>query len=573
MKPRRNWWSATMLLAVTLLFSTPASAQLLRGRALLPSDSLPAAGAVIMLIDSTGAIVGRALADERGAFTLHAPAGGSYQLRGLRIGFRPSTSDRFIVAANGVTTHNLSMVGSAVVLAATHVVADSRCASYRDSATMAYLAWEEARKALLSSSLARASSVFEMDLVKFEQRFSASGDALISNTETETSGRTTKPFTAFAEARLASDGYVTRDETGVLYAAPDEEVLLSDSFAETHCMRLEVSSSAQDTIVLAFTPTPARTLPDVAGRLVIERATGRLRRLEFSYVNVTREEEKAHAGGTINFRMLPTGSWIVDRWALRLPIFERRIVRAFKGGSTINTSRAFDELRQELIAVQIAGGEVQRIAQGTRVIWTGPQAQLLGRILDSAGTPVANAGVTVLGANSKATSDRDGWVRGPMVRPGRKQLRVGTPVQDSLVLPPVIADVDVVSDSSGPGWLVRVPTRAQSISAVCPRQNASLHGLLRGTTRSRGGERLANASVKVAWSELDIGAVTAPSLSTKSSSIGDYLICGIPLDRLLTITLRDADKDIGEVKLILHSTEGMTVKDLQLGTVLSSKVP
>lgn len=539
-------------------------AQVVRGRALTLTDSQPVAGAVVLLVDSTGANAARALADERGLFTLRAPASGTYTLRALRIGFRPSTTAPFVAPRGELITRNITMSGAAVVLDVSRVVADSRCAAYRDSATAAYRVWEQARTALMSSVLARASTAYEMDIVRVQQRFNVRGDSLLSSTEAEQHGNTTRPFVAVAAERLASEGYVTRDASGVLYAGPDEEILLSDSFAETHCMRLEDQGAGPGTIALTFTPIPERRLPDITGRLSIDRRTGLLRRLDYTYVNLPPEERTAGAGGTTSFRMLPSGGWLVDRWSIRMPVFQQRLVTTFVPGATIRDGSTRMETRMEVVATQTEGGEVHRIVQGANVIWTGPQVPFVGRLIDSSGAPVPNATVSVLGARLSATSDSAGQVRGPATRPGRKQLRIAVPLLDSLALPPLISQVTV--DSSAAGWIVRLPTRAQWLATVCVAEKRANDktGFLRGTTRARDGGRLGNATVVVSWWEVAAGSFLQRTLKTVSSSTGDYELCEVPLGSPLTVTVRGTDS-FGTQESKIEPWEGFVVKDLRAG--------
>lgn len=538
--------------------------QVVRGRALTPTDSQPVSGAVVLLVDSTGATAARALADERGSFTLRAPTSGTYSLRALRIGFRPSSTEPFVASRSEITMRNVVMNGAAVVLDVRRVVADSRCAAYRDSATAAYRVWEQARTALLSSLIARASNAYEMDIVRVQERFTVRGDSLLSSTEAEQHGSATRPFVAFAAERLAHDGYVTRDAGGVLYAGPDEEILLSDGFAETHCMRVDDSGAEPGTIALAFTPTPERRLPDIAGRLTIDRATGLLRRLDYRYVNLPADETNAGARGTTSFRMLPSGSWLVDRWSISMPVYEQRLAKTFVPGASIRDGSTRMDTRLEVVATQTDGGQVHRIAQGGRVIWTGPQAPFVGRLVDSSGAPVANAAVSVLGTRLTATSDSAGNVRGGATRLGRKRLRIAVPLLDSLALPPVLVDVTV--DSATAGWLVRLPTRAQWLARVCAAEKRAKPntGFLRGTTRTISGGRLASATVVVVWWEVGAGSFLARRLTTVSSSTGDYELCDVPLGSPLNLTVRGTDASFGTLDVRIETWEGFAVKDLRV---------
>src|SRR5690242_5627089 len=77
--------------ALTLLPAV-TSAQIVRGDVKVRGDTAGVSGVVVLLLDSAGATVGRALTDARGDYRIVAPSAGTYRLRTMRVGFRPDTS-------------------------------------------------------------------------------------------------------------------------------------------------------------------------------------------------------------------------------------------------------------------------------------------------------------------------------------------------------------------------------------------------------------------------------------------------------------------------------------------------
>src|SRR5450631_572268 len=73
-------------------------AQTVRGIVTLP-DSSRAAGVIVVANDAKGAIAARALTGESGSYELRLPGAGRYDVRVLRIGFRPTVVPAFDLAA------------------------------------------------------------------------------------------------------------------------------------------------------------------------------------------------------------------------------------------------------------------------------------------------------------------------------------------------------------------------------------------------------------------------------------------------------------------------------------------
>lgn len=225
-------------------------------------DSVSVAGAIVTLLDSAGAPLARALADDGGRFAMRLPAAGRYAFQVLRLGVTPTLDAPFTVAAGAIVERTVVVTGRPVSLRAVRVVAEQQCLG-ADSTSAAFAVWEEARKALLASQLTRLTRAYTMDFELFTNRQSSDAREPPTLTREERRSATLRPFATLPPEQLVFDGYVERNNNGDVYYAPDEEVLLSEAFAATHCLKLLADSGSAGLVRLGFTPVPDRRLPDI----------------------------------------------------------------------------------------------------------------------------------------------------------------------------------------------------------------------------------------------------------------------------------------------------------------------
>ncbi|CAN5331760.1 hypothetical protein BH20GEM2_BH20GEM2_18930 [soil metagenome] len=179
----------------------------------------------------------------------------------------------------------------------------------------------------------------------------------------------TLPFASLPAAELAAGGYVQAGPEGTYYYAPDADVLLSDTFLDGHCFRVERGEGTERGLIgLAFEPVeprgqPARGRTEIEGVLWLDRASAELRSLEYRYRDVPHDVPTDRLGGRVEFDRLPDGSWIVRRWWVRMPIVETRRDRFRKpdGGAVQERERSV------LTGLKEEGGEVveARLAEGS----------------------------------------------------------------------------------------------------------------------------------------------------------------------------------------------------------------
>lgn len=305
-------------------------------------DGGPVAGALVALIDARDSVVAEGLSTESGIRTLRAIPG-TYRVRVRRIGYLPFVSSPVTVPRPGEL--GLRVESPRVVLEGIVVNSKSQCRRKDPNAAALASVWDEIDKALRSSQLTLSDLKGMGKARTYRKDVSSDGTVISADTTLFTIG-TRRPFGAIDPAILAEKGYVQGDEqNGWSAYAPDETVLLSDQFAETHCFRLIREADRPGQIGVAFEPAPHRKVPDIIGVLWVDQKTAELREVIFQFVSA-QALTRFTAGGYTRFRRVSSGAWIVDEWLLSLP----------KVGMT--QSRALQPRYYELGRLDIGGGIV-----------------------------------------------------------------------------------------------------------------------------------------------------------------------------------------------------------------------
>ena len=395
-----------------LLGTARADAQVLRGSVVGADGSTVVAGAVIALVDSVGATVARTLSDDRGAFRVSAPRAGTYRVRTLHVGTRPSMSEPLVLAAGASVAQTLR-TGGVIQLSAVMVAGSSDCRIRPDSSQRAFAAWEAARTALLAATVAAEDSALTMLVRRRRESVDADARELLHAELDERRVRAKQSFASIGAEALSRVGYVVRDSAGLVYHAPDASVLLSEQFADTHCLRPAPSDDAHRTLVgVEFMPVNVpRERTDVRGTFWLDSASSELRSIEFRYTNLPGVAERAGAGGTVRLARLPGGRWIVRDWQLRMPVFD--IEEAPRTTGSLSTAAARMP-RARLRSIDVATAEVLVATLDTTIVLDTratayvspyrPAARrdpvIVGIVTDSAGTPLAGVELTLAAADS-----------------------------------------------------------------------------------------------------------------------------------------------------------------------------
>lgn len=320
------------LAAAALIAGWPASAhaQTVRGR-VLGADGTAARGATVLLLDSAGATRGGAFVDAEGAFCITTSSPGRYVLEVQRIGLLSTRSQWFDLAAGQSVQISLTVPVEAIALPEIEAVGENRCGD--DTDPQVATVWEEARKALRAATLTAQSSLYRFEIRHHYRRLSVPSLRITRDSAVFQHRRHTgSPFTSLPADTLILRGFIQEKADGVFYNAPDADVLLSPTFADAFCFDL-TANRARNLIGLTFEPVQDRVRSSIKGTLWIDRGSSELRFIEYEYVgSEVRPGAQGLIGGRIDFRRLPDGPWIVDRWYIRMPLYAERRQVMMGGG-------------------------------------------------------------------------------------------------------------------------------------------------------------------------------------------------------------------------------------------------
>jgi hypothetical protein len=344
------------VLAALLSFVVPSAlpAQVVHGIVRDSASGAPAAGVLVSLVDPASGSRRVVLTDEDGRFTVAAPGAGRYALEAKRIGVRPQVTAPFELAAGEARDLSLTVAPVVARLAAVRVSGKSYCAERMREGAEAATLWEEVRAALTAARITRDRRGFPVTIATFRRTLDPSTGQIRSEERSERTGMTWDPFLAVAPSALSAHGYVVDDGAGnLVYLAPDVDVLLSDLFVRDHCFHAIQGRGAKEGMIgLAFEPMSARRVADIAGVLWLDSATRELRRLEYKYTRMPIDVDSPHLASYIDYARLPSGAWIVHRWAIRMP----RAARA-EGDGNRNPLVPSEPSRVRLVAILEEGGE------------------------------------------------------------------------------------------------------------------------------------------------------------------------------------------------------------------------
>jgi hypothetical protein len=311
----------------------------------------PVPVAFVTLQDSSGRRVAASLSDSAGAFHVTVARAGRYALRAERIGYRSALSPLLSLAAGQSVRHDITVAANPITVAEITVRKERGCAVRPQEGTIAAKLWEDVRKALTVTAWAAEGRMFYFDAVRYI-RFRNPTTLRVTRDSVLSRGITTgRPFISLAATRLAEHGYLENTDSGSYFFAPDAEALLSDSFLDTHCFRLELDPQRDDLLGLAFKPVKGNNKTEIDGVLWIYRTTEALKQLDFRYVNLPGVMPTSGSGGHVEFEELPSGGWVVSRWYIRAPMV---VI-----GGTRMLGRELTDAR--IVAFRDYGGNVLRV--------------------------------------------------------------------------------------------------------------------------------------------------------------------------------------------------------------------
>jgi hypothetical protein len=519
--------------------SSIANAQVVRGVVVDETSGRGMPGTVVVLLDADGKRLAGVLADELGRYAIRITVPGRYAVRAERIGYRSDAPTPVTLKAGETVELRLATRAIPVILGEVRVSGRTTCVARASDGREVSAVWDEARKALYATDLTQRQELFTAKVSRFERTLDATSGRVTAYSTTESSGVTRNPFVSLPAAQLSQNGFVRQNSAETIYYGPDAGVLLSDEFLGDHCFRLRKGSGTREQLIgLQFEPVAGREKPDITGTLWLDRRSAELRDLEYQYKNLPNLPDNVRAedfGGRVEFRRMPTGAWIVERWVIRMPIVSDKGPMSERNAAAIPGALTPRTQRLAVLAVREEGGDVREtIARGERSERATQGVTVRGTVFDSTRmAPLPNARVFLDGTQFATSSGADGTFAIEQVPPGTYTLSLTHPRFDSLDARAPSVAVELKGGEE-PSVALAVPTAATIFAKVCSRDElAAGPGILRGVVRDASSALpVPNAEVTVSWKRLAGGTsvtmVTEPTVKTRADSAGRYWVCGLP---------------------------------------------
>lgn len=495
-----------LISACALLLPSPALGQQeVRGSVVDAESRTPVEGAMVVLLEGDN-MRARVLTAADGSFRLAVPRAGRYALRVDRIGYTSTHTTAFDVAPGATVERAIETSVQPVVLAGLDVKGARRCEVRPAEGLATARVWEEARKALAAATWTAERALYRFTWIRFVRNVDPRGRRILSEERTYQRSFTPRPFVSLDADVLARDGYLHTTGDDRFYYAPDATVLLSDAFLDTHCFALQLGQGDTEGLIgLRFEPIRGRRLPEVEGVLWVEETGGRLRSVEYRYVNLGQEMGVGEAGGEIRFRELPNRTWIVQEWHIRMPrLAEERNERG-------------QPMRYQLLGYRDEGGVVNQVATASGAIVDDDTGlgSIRGMVADSLGRPAAALRVWVQGTEFATVSEPDGSFAFTGIGPGTWSVGTSHPgleavghsgtFQDVVVARGLIQNVRLELPSAG--WVIRERCRATP--------PAIDEAILTGRVLDEDGAPVPGAAVRVLWNDYSLPAAGTPTTNPR----------------------------------------------------------
>ena len=513
-------------------------------------------GAAVLLLGPNRELLARTITSSSGSFRIAVDS--AAHLRVMRIGYSP-----YERPLEGVTSPlNIEMSPLGTTLRPVTVHSNPVCPARADQREALSL-WSTATDAFSSMDIAptEESQSGEVRQILFDRVVISNGRWILRQSTKRIVTTNVTPIRATrTPEEYVRHGYIAHQSDASTYFAPDPQVLLHSTFAETHCLSLQRDEKAHPgEIGVAVTPTTGRdSIAEISGVVWMTRAPMALKSLDFEYRGVDQLLLRIGAGGRLEFETLSNGVPIIRQWHVRSP----RLQYFLRGRTLMGTvgGRPADLIEIHESGSLIADGQ---LAGGTVV--TASLARFSGRVTNGGSGASVGASIVFDSTDHSAVTGEDGGFTIDGVFPGPYTLRArdsvlissvrvdstGTITPDSatqlVVTREVTTDVDVHVDIPNIATLT-FPRRARMPSCQAGDMSDRLFIVL-GVLENAAGERMTNARVRLTWADTSkqwgsapraYRPTTMPIVSTESHGVetvtdaqGDFVTCEIPGGRSL----------------------------------------
>lgn len=340
------------------------SAQTLTGLVSSAESSEPVSGAVISALTPNGSLLGSTVTNERGSFRLKTTEPAA-MLRVMRIGYRPRVVQ--VPVGGEVVDINVTLVRLATLLDVIEVRASAKCVPRKDRDTALAL-FEQIRFGLVATVVARSAVPAQVTLLRF-QRFMIGNTARIRSQDVsvDSVAATSEVFRAARSAHdFVSRGFAKDSAGELLFYAPDIETLVNDEFRRGYCVQLAASDrSRPGQVGLAFSAaTRDSTRVDIVGEVWVDTSARAIRTIEYRYDGLKKTLSPFRPGGRLEFRTMPNGTTMLDRWSMRLVALRVDTIPRALLRPLLRTSYEVHETGAEIATVRWSNGTSWRSALG-----------------------------------------------------------------------------------------------------------------------------------------------------------------------------------------------------------------
>jgi hypothetical protein len=504
-----------LVLLAVLVAAGNAGAQIVRGTVRDAETGVALQGVFVMLLDSATQMRGGVLTDANGFYAIRAARRGTYTLRAERIGQQSTVSPPTVITDSAAATVDLRLPVAAIQLAPLHVSGGNRCIARPRTGERAAQLWEEARKALTVARWVEREKQFQ-----FESRsYMRDLDPVSLHVRRETVRYDVSrnlPYAALDADSLIKHGFVRRDGESFVFYGPDAKTLLSDAFLDEHCFHsVEGTGGTRGMVGLAFRPLLNTKQPDIDGVLWLDAKTLELRFIDYRYTNLPRPYRARGTGGRTDFRRLSNGAWIVSRWYIRMPV-------------VVESAMVRGEYRTA--AMQEEGGEVLGIRGAALTLELKRDGTVRGLVYDSVkAEPLANAMVYLSGTAYHSRTDSAGRFQISNVPEGGYVIAFAHSTVDSMPTLPEPAAVDVQPGDTSSVQLAVRPLQHQIAQRCGALHRVGSTAVLFGKLTRPHGAPVTMATVK------------ADEVGYRTGDNGEYVLCGLPMNRALDVVITDAN--------------------------------
>ncbi|MEM7415185.1 MAG: carboxypeptidase regulatory-like domain-containing protein [Gemmatimonadota bacterium] len=569
---RRGATALAALLAAGILPSA-AHGQSVRGVVSRADADSPVTGAFVEVLGSSGNRVVAGLTDEGGRYRLDSGPGVTLVI--TYVGFSEFRTTLAPNAPDQVTFIDVALEPSPIALEGISVVTEDRCGTDLLDYEIVGRAWTEATRVLASADWANEAGTFRYDVELFERRLDREARKVEAEGRRVVPAAGRHPFRSPDPEQLARDGYVREANGRRTYYAPDVDVLLSDSFLDTHCFGIiRGDEDHPNQLGLTFRPLDGRSRPDIAGTFWLDLATSELRTVDFRYEGLGRDIETSRLGGTVEFDRVEGGGWVVSSWTIRTPAIGLQPV----AGTT--------RRREVLIGVHEDGGQLRRVRHFGRTVDVASElGRVRGRIVEEESfRPLGGAVARLTGTSMEAIADANGLFEFRDVRPGVYELAIDHADVYTADGGAFSVSVESTEATNLPSLPIQVATLWSNAIRSCVVFGEDLedrHTALTGTVVDDvTGTALPRVSVAASW--LDVNRIDATGFEgrrifteTETDGAGGFTLCNVPTRTEVTLFATALGVEGEPVRVRMEEGEVGTARvsvPLQTGVALTGEV-